>query len=99
VADYLQAVQKLTPKGLIQRQAMCPEHQIKSSEFKSITEKEIDGRNRTMWVFSCKYLGTKQKHIFLAFPDRSAPKIMEQMNFWKEEQALSRIGESQKKWQ
>lgn len=52
-----------------------------------------------MWVFKCKYLGIKMKHTFLAFPDRTAPKYAEQIKFWKDEQALGRIGESQKKWQ
>lgn len=97
--DYLQAKQTLSPKGLVQRKAMCPTHQVQSSDFHQVTEAVIDGRNRTMWQFKCKYLGTKMKHTFLAFPDRTAPKHVEQIKFWKDEQALGRIGESQKKWQ
>lgn len=78
---------------------MCPTHQVKSSDFFTETTTEIDGRNRTMWLFRCKYLGIKMKHTFMAFPDRSAPKKLEQLEFWKNEQKLGRIGESQKKWQ
>lgn len=99
MTDYLQAEMGLTPKGLLQRRAKCPEHLISSSDFRQETSKEIDGRNRTMWVFSCKYLGTKQRHTFLAFAVRGAPKNAEQLDFWKKEQQLARIGESQKKWQ
>ena len=97
--SILLALQKLTPKGVIQRTATCPTHLVKSSKFVGEVVKVIDGRSRHVWVFQCKYLGKLNWHNFVAFPDRNAPKQAEQLPFWKDEQALARIGESQKKWQ
>lgn len=99
MTDILQAEIKLTPKGVLQRTATCPDHLVKSSKFLSEQIKEVDDRQRTVWVFQCKYLGNLNKHNFVAFAVRGAPKNAEQLELWKKHQIEERVGISQKKWQ
>ncbi len=91
MADLPRATQSLTPKDVVQRYAVCPDHNKRSSEY--MGPGQLDG-GRVTWKFRCTAKRTNKDradHIFPALPDRTAPKTSEESVEWMNKQRLARV--------
>ena len=82
-----QAVQILTASDQVQRQAKCPIHN-KLGAYRAV-QLALDGSS--YWAFACDYLGLTKAHIFVAKPDRSAPKHVFEVEDWIAKQKQGRL--------
>lgn len=93
MADLPHATQRLTPTGLVQRQAECPDHHKLTSEFIGVGQ--VDGAKQPTWRFRCSALtskGAKADHIFAALVDRTAPTTPEEAVAWMATKRAERAG-------
>ena len=84
--QYAQATQALTPKNKVTRYAICPDHETRTSLYIGPQESDEDGK--VYWLFKCRGKGG---HQFLAIPDRTAPKNVEQVQGWTARKLNERI--------
>lgn len=81
-----QAAQVYIRPGHVRRQATCPDHNRKSSDYRGGQQ---DFSSKLFWAFHCTGRGG---HIFLALPDRTAPKTPEDADDWQRRQEAAQAG-------